>query len=240
LRPRGWDKEVEIKSMQKAASQLKGNSDIKSLFHSSFYRPLFLGLFVNTFQQWSGIDAVMFNTASLFVTAGQDPGSQNSLREALKGAILVNAVQVLVTIYASTAVEKFGRKKLLSLSYLGMGACNMFVAIYGHSSASLKIGLFVFYIALFAIGSGPVTSLFCSEIFPSRTQTLGMTICSVTNRIHSFLVISTFSYLISLFGQNGVFAIYGLICLVASAYFLTVVETKDKTFEEIEQAFQGQ
>ena len=75
----------------------------------SIYKPLLISVFLMFFQQWSGINAVMFYTVEIFQTANL-PFSPNV------STVIIGAVQVGATFLAVLLMDRAGRRVLLLLA----------------------------------------------------------------------------------------------------------------------------
>lgn len=108
------------------------------------------------FQQFSGINAVIFYSVSIFKSAG------SNLDPAIC-SIIVGVVQVLMTFAAATLVERAGRRILLLISSTVMCICLAVLGVYfylkEHGHDVSKIGMIpllslVLFIVCFSIGYG--------------------------------------------------------------------------------------
>lgn len=115
---------------------------------------LFTSLMLMLFQQFSGINAVIFYTNSIFESAG------STLDPAIC-SIIVGVVQVLMTFASAVLIEKAGRKILLLQSSIVMGACLITLGIYFHlkdggsnveSIGWLPLAAVVLFIVSFSLG----------------------------------------------------------------------------------------
>jgi MFS family permease len=75
------------------------------------------------FQQFSGINAVIFYMLPIFESAG------STLDPAI-ASIIVGVVQVLMTFVSAVLIDKAGRKILLLQSSVVMGLCVIVLGIY--------------------------------------------------------------------------------------------------------------
>lgn len=230
----GWnvDEEFSLLSQQIKKDRVVDGFNISSLFHvlksdSTITRALLIGFSLQIFQQGSGINAVMFNTASLF-------NSKISLsnQAGLLYAILVNIFQVLLTIVSSFFVDRQGRKFLLLISYTGMAVCSLLTFVF-----QIHVLFMVLYIGFFSIGAGPVTWIYCGEIYPPKLRSVSMSLATVVNWTMSFFVTASFGSLKEILGSdNSVFFLYGAVsCIGAYTIHFQFPETKDKTDGEIYQ-----
>ncbi|HET9783644.1 MAG TPA: MFS transporter, partial [Terriglobales bacterium] len=100
------------------------------------------------------------------------------------------------------------------------------------------LSLFLF-MASFAVGPGIVVWLALSELMPTRIRSNGMSIALVLNEAASTLIAALF---LPAVGQYGYATLFFLFAGCTIIYFLVAVfwlpETRGKTLEEIEAAFQ--
>ena len=76
----------------------------------ALYRPVLVGVAILTLQQFSGINAIMFYAQNIFRSAGFSSGS-----DAATPALVVAAIQVIVTAASSVFIDHVGRRPLLIL-----------------------------------------------------------------------------------------------------------------------------
>jgi len=88
------------------------------------YIPFILVLFLMFFQQFSGINAAIFFTATIFKQA------QVPLTPTLVSFLAVGIVQVVATVVSVLVVDWRGRKQLLVVSSIGMCASSALLGAY--------------------------------------------------------------------------------------------------------------
>lgn len=124
---------------------------------------LTISLALMLFQQFSGINAVIFYAQSIFVAAG------STLAPAVC-TIIVGVVQVVMTVTSALLIEKAGRRILLLQSSIVMGLCLIMLGVYFHLKETgvdvtnisfLPLTSVVLFIVSFSLGFGPV-SLNCN------------------------------------------------------------------------------
>ena len=87
---------------------------------------------------------------------------------------------------------------------------------------------------------GPVFWLLIAEIYPLRIRGAAMSVATMANWGANFGVTISFLTLLSAIGGVGVFFLFGLLTLVALAYFWRrVPETKGRSLQEIECQLTG-
>ena len=97
---------------------------LKAFRHRAVYFPFILVLLLMFFQQFSGINAVIFYASDIFKKAGFT-GNIN-----LVSFISIGVVQVIATLLSVVLVDKLGRTRLLTISSIGMGLSSFVLAIY--------------------------------------------------------------------------------------------------------------
>jgi SP family galactose:H+ symporter-like MFS transporter len=94
--------------------------------------------------------------------------------------------------------------------------------------------LLIFIIG-FAMSSGPIIWVLCSEIYPLSGRDLGVTFSTATNWIANAIVGQTFLSLLAGFGNGNTFLLYGGLNALFIVFFLMLVpETKGVSLEKIE------
>ena len=107
-----------------------------------------------------------------------------------------------------------------------------------HNGWLVAISLFVF-MAFFAIGPGVCVWLALSELMPTRIRSNGMSIALVLNQAVSTTIAAIFLPTVGKYGYSTMFFGFAgctVIYFVTATWFLP--ETKGKTLEEIEAAFE--
>lgn len=96
-----------------------------NIFHTkdNFKRVAIAGL-IMFFQQWSGIDAIIYYASSIFQSLGLTGGTTALLATGVTGV-----VNVVVTIPAIAIIDKVGRKPLLLAGSVGMFCTMLIVAV---------------------------------------------------------------------------------------------------------------
>lgn len=186
------------------------------VYDSSIRTPFLLGVLLVGFQQWSGINAFVFNTKSLFEEKGVDEDSHSAQKKALVGAIIVNGVQVVFSGLSGALLDRRGRRFFLLLSGIGVTVtCAVMGTVYYYeASNAVKIPVVFTYYAFFAMGLGPVPWVVISEIFPSRSRSILQGVVTVFNWGSAFLVTFSFNKMNETLTTPGTFWFFGAICVV--------------------------
>eukprot|EP00043_Microstomoeca_roanoka_P007023 m.68003 g.68003 ORF g.68003 m.68003 type:complete len:507 (+) comp13662_c0_seq1:177-1697(+) len=240
LRGPGVNVEVELNEIVNNIASEEKSGSIMDVFRGASGRALIVAAALMLFQQFSGINAVIFFSAQIF----EDAGFSNSN----VAALIVSGVQVVVTAISCVLVDKSGRRALLMVSGLGMAASAALLGYFfwmqnNQYSISGTVALVnvIVYIACFSLGLGAIPWLMMSEIFPSRTRGTASSLATLLNWTCSFIVTETFASIKSALHEQGVFWLYGGVCIAGVIYvWLDVPETKGRSLEEIEAYFKGQ
>jgi SP family xylose:H+ symportor-like MFS transporter len=218
--------------------EIKGTLHEKSAPWLSFgFLVIFIGILLSVFQQFVGINVVLYYAGNIFRNMGASTNSS------LLQTILVGSVNLIFTVVAIVTVDKFGRKPLMIIGALGMAVSmiSLGLAFYTHNEGMMALIFMLSYTAFFAMSWGPVTWVLLSEIFPNSVRG-AMSIAVSAQWIANWLVSLTFPimndnhWLTSLFNHGFSYWIYGVMGILAALFVWKLVpETKGKTLEEIEK-----
>lgn len=153
----------------------------------------------------------------------------------------VGVTNVVFTIVAIVLLDKVGRRPLLLigtvgsvLALVGLGVWFQFAAVQQYSILALVFLLF--FVASYAVGLGPVFWLMISEIYPLGVRSKAMGVATVANWAANFVVSYFFLQVVGAVGQSVTFWIYaGFGVLAFAFYYSTLLETKDRSLEQIEE-----
>ena len=218
--------------------EIKGTIHEKEVPWLSFgFFVIFVGIMLSVFQQFVGINVVLYYAGNIFRNMGASTNSS------LLQTIIVGAVNLTFTVVAIMTVDKFGRKPLMIIGAIGM-AISMFAlgfSFYTHNEGVLALVFMLTYVAFFAMSWGPVTWVLLSEIFPNSIRG-AMSIAVAAQWIANWLVSFTFpilndnQMLTEKFNHGFSYWIYGVMGIVAAILVWKLVpETKGKTLEKIEK-----
>lgn len=167
---RGPDADLsdELEDMQKEVDDAsRQRAGILSIFSHRNTRMAFIcSLGLMFFQQFSGINAVIFYTNNIFQSAGSDI-------QPVIATIIVGVVQTVATYISSLLIEKAGRRVLLLQSGTIMGITLIILGVYfklqesGHNVSSfgwLPLVCLILFITSFSLGFGPIPWMMMGEI----------------------------------------------------------------------------
>ncbi|KAK6930593.1 Major facilitator, sugar transporter-like [Dillenia turbinata] len=236
--------EYEIDQLSAALEQEhQGMNDIGYLdvFKSKEIRLAFLaGAGLQAFQQFTGINTVMYYSATIVQMAGF---SSNQL--ALLLSLIIAAMNAAGTVVGIYLIDHVGRRKLAltSLSGVIVSLIILSVSFFLQSSGSLQsfygwfavVGL-ALYIAFFSPGMGPVPWTVNSEIYPEAYRGVCGGMSATVNWVSNLIVAQSFLSLAGAVGTGATFSILAGIAVIAFAFVMVFVpETKGLSFEEVEK-----
>lgn len=199
---------------------------------------LLVGIMLSVFQQFIGINAVLYYGPLMFKNAGF--GTDSSLAQ----TIVVGLALVVFTLVALVTVDRWGRKPLLIT-----GAAIMAVAMFAlgflfnaHAVGIWTLVAAVTYIAGFSLSWGPVTWVMLSEIFPNSIKSKAMAIAVAAQWIAnlfvswSFKILDGNSALNASFNHGFAYWVYGAMSILAALFVMRFVpETKRRSLEAIQE-----
>lgn len=213
----------------------KGRSN---LFSGKYKRVLWLAFMVAFFNQWSGINFILYYAPEILERAGL------AAKESLFNSIAIGGTNLIFTFVGLYLIDRIGRKTLLLIGSFGYIASLAMVAwcFYAHASASILMIFLLGFIAAHAIGQGAVIWVFISEIFPNKVRALGQSFGASTHWV--FAAIITLITPVFLDKDHGVFkdnpwpifAFFAFMMVLQLIWVLTKVpETKGVSLEDLEK-----
>ena len=196
-----------------------------------------VGILMSVFQQFVGINAVLYYAPLMFQNMGA------STDAALLQTVVVGAANVAFTVVAIVTVDHWGRKPLLIAGALVMAVAMIWLGCLFNAQAVGFGALIavVVYIAGFAFSWGPVTWVLLAEMFPNSIKGKGLGIAVAAQWLANLVVSASFkvldgsSALNNLFHHGFAYWIYGVMSLLAALFvWRSVPETKGKSLEAIQ------
>lgn len=230
------DTNEEIKRMTVAEG--KAASDKGNVFISRYRVVLWLAFFVAFFNQWSGINFILYYAPEILERAGL------ASKDSLGNSILIGLTNLVFTFVGLYFIDRAGRKTLLIVGSLGYVVSLSMVAWAFHTGADAGF-LLVFlmlFIAAHAIGQGAVIWVFISEIFPTRVRAAGQAFGASVHWV--FAAIITLITPVFLDADNGIFRdnpwpIFAFFAFMMGLQLIWVLikvpETKGVSLEELEK-----
>lgn len=227
--------EQELHDIQQSFS-LK-NNNWRHLFSKKVRPVLIIAIALGIFQQFFGINTIMYYGPTIFNAAGFHGASSQIL--ATLGMGVVNTIMSVVCVLI---IDRIGRRKLLLIGS-GIAAISLMVVgiAFRHSNQSLfaqwtTLIAMVVYIMGYCISVGSLFWLMISEIFPLSIRGLGMSLATAIQWGANFIVSMTFLSIVHSIGPSDTFWLYGSMCVLCLLFcYLFVPETKGVPLEMIEK-----
>lgn len=245
LRGREADVEPELKGIVKSHTEAErhaSKSALLDLMKKSNLKPLTISLGLMFFQQFSGINAVIFYTVSIFKDAG------STIDENLC-TIIVGVVNFAAIFIATILIDRLGRKILLYISDISMVISLFTLGAFFYCKTNgadvsnvgwLPLASFIIFVVGFSLGFGPIPWLMMGEILPGKIRGSAASVATAFNWMCTFIVTKTFTDIVTSIGQSGAFWMFGSVCFVGLFFVIFCVpETQGKTLEDIERKMCG-
>ena len=225
---------LEMSKIEKSFHNEK-NTSLKQLFNKSYRPVLFIGIMVAIFQQVTGINSIIYYAPTIFKETGIDSSSS------MLQTIVIGVVNIFSTFVAIGLVDRLGRKKLLLIGVLLMGASLVALGLcfqFSYFDHYIVLIFMLLYVASFGSTLGAVVWVYLSEIFPNLIRSLALSIATLSLWLADFAVTLTFPIMTKHLGTSSTMFSYASLCLIAFVYmFFKVKETKGKPLEELETLF---
>ncbi|GFZ51247.1 hypothetical protein JCM24511_09005 [Saitozyma sp. JCM 24511] len=210
-------------------------------FRKEYIKRIHVGMGINAFQQWVGVNGFTYFSTVLFAQLGYD----ENMRLILSG--LLTVVQLVGTTVPIFCLDNIGRRPLLLFGSFMLFSCLIINAIviakyndnWGEHLPAAKAGtaFFFMFMFFFEISWGPIAWGIPSEIMPSAIRTKGVALSSASNWFSNFIVGLVVPPLVAAVS-------YGSFALFSGTSFLAIVwvycfvpETTNKTLEQLAGAF---
>ncbi|KAJ3702872.1 hypothetical protein LUZ61_006577 [Rhynchospora tenuis] len=200
---------------------------------------LVIAILLQIFQQFAGINAIVFYAPVLFITLGFKSDAS------LYSAVIIGAVNVLSTLVSIYSVDRVGRRMLLLEAGVQMLLSQAIIAVilgikFTNQSDNLShdwaIPVVVFvctFVASYAWSWGPLGWLIPSETFPLETRSAGQSVAVCVNLLFTFVIAQAFLSMLCHM-KYGIFAFFsGWVIIMSIFVLLFLPETKDVPIEQM-------
>jgi len=219
------------KELQDIVASIHQERDGEPLFSYKYRLPIFLAVSIAIFNQFTGINAIIYYLNDIFAKAGFSRVSADLQ------AVAIGATNLVFTVIAMAVIDKLGRKKLLLIGSVGMafslaGVSAIFFS--GHHQ-NLLLWMLVGFIAFFAFSQGAVIWVFISEVFPNQVRAKGQSLGTFTHWTMNALISGIFP-MVAAFSGGYPFAFFSAMMVVQFFVVLFLYpETKGLSLEEMQK-----
>ncbi|KAI8964677.1 general substrate transporter [Daldinia sp. FL1419] len=216
---------------------------IKSLFQTrAMIKRVMVATVTMFFQQWTGINAVLYYAPSIFTSLGMSNTTTSLLATGVVGIAMF-----VFTVPAVLYIDRVGRKPVLTIGAIGMATCHIIIAVIvaknadqwasqsaaGWAAAAM-VWLFVIH---FGYSWGPCSWIIVAEIWPLSSRPYGTSLGASSNWMNNFIVGQVTPIMLNEIGY-GTYVLFGLLTFMGAGFiWFFVPETKRLTLEEMDVIF---
>ena len=222
--------EASQEVMRIAASvRHEASSKSESVLAPAHRRSLLIALALGLFNQFSGINAVLYYANDIFARAGFATISS------AEQTVAVGAANLLFTFVGMALIDRIGRRPLLILGAVGMTAAlaGVTVIFFSGTHESLLLPLLIVFIAFFAASQGAVVWVYLSEIFPNSVRETGQSVASFWLWMLTAIVTGVFPRVAE--ASSGFAFLFFTLAMITQAFVVHrfFPETRGRTLESI-------
>ena len=232
------DPDAEIETITKSNEHEARSGHSTNFFSSKYKTVIWLAFMVAFFNQWSGINFILYYAPEILERAGL------AAKDSLFNSIAIGGTNLVFTFVGLYLIDKAGRKTLLTIGSIGYIISLSMVAwaFYSGAGAGFLLMFLLLFIASHAVGQGAVIWVFISEIFPNRVRATGQSFGASVHWVFAALI--TLITPVFLDKDNGIFkdnpypifAFFAFMMVLQLVWVLTKVpETKNVSLEELEK-----
>jgi SP family arabinose:H+ symporter-like MFS transporter len=225
---------AELAAIRGAAQAEEGR--FSELIDPTYFRPLLIAVVLMIGSQFCGINAIIYYSSKIFESAGA------AKQDAFTSTVWMGFVNLIFTFVAVGLVDKVGRRPLFligtALQTVALGLIGWM--FHTHHNGMALLVCIVTFTAAFAMSTGPLVWLLCSEIFPNKIRGRAMAVATVAIWAACYIVAQTFPMLndSKAVGPALTFWIYAIVSLGSFVFIsMFVPETKGRSLEEIEASW---
>ncbi|KAH9889404.1 general substrate transporter [Cubamyces lactineus] len=201
-----------------------------------------IGVMMMFFQQWSGINALLYYGPTLMRSLGLQGDAAT-----LMSAGGVGIVQFLAVLPAIAFIDRLGRRPLLRGGSMAMALSHLLIAslVWTYSNdwpshaLAARVALMCVYTftAAYGVSYGPIGWILPSEVFPLSARSKGVALSTASNWLNNFLI----GLLTPVFMErsaSATFLIFAIACSLGYVWSTCAVpETANVSLEEIDAVF---
>jgi len=202
----------------------------EKLFSRKYKFPLFLAFSISFFNQFSGINALLYYARRIFSEAGLGDDA------VFLSTVGIGIANFIFTLLGVALIDRLGRKQLMyigSVGYIITLTTTALAFAFGWSNV-IPPALFLF-IGAHAIGQGAIIWVFISEIFPNHLRSKGQSFGTSVHWWLAAIIPAMVPALFTSIGPGWVFAIFAIFMVFQLLFVWKFMpETKGKSLEELE------
>ncbi|CAN8100976.1 unnamed protein product [Discula destructiva] len=216
---------------------------IGSLFKTkAMLRRVMVATVTMFFQQWTGINAVLYYAPTIFKQLGMGSNETSLLATGVVGIVMFVA-----TIPAVLYVDRVGRKPVLAIGAIGMATCHIIIAVivaknenqWASQAAAgwAAVAMVWLFVVHFGYSWGPCAWILVAEIWPLSSRPYGVSLGASSNWMNNFIVGQVTPDMLAAM-PYGTYILFGLLTYLGAVFiWFFVPETKRLTLEEMDVIF---
>jgi len=231
------DVDTEVASIKESYHHEARAGRTSKFFSSKYKTIIWLAFLVAFFNQWSGINFILYYAPEILERAGL------AAKESLFNSIAIGGTNLIFTFVGLYLIDRIGRKKLLIIGSLGyiISLATVAWCFYSEANPTLLMTFLLIFIAAHAIGQGAVIWVFISEIFPNKVRAMGQSFGASTHWLFAALITLITPVFLDkddgIFRANPwpIFAFFAFMMALQLVWVLTSMpETKGISLEQLE------
>ncbi|KAF7958744.1 hypothetical protein EAE96_002277 [Botrytis aclada] len=210
-------------------------------FASDSIKRTHVGILLMFFQQFVGINALIYYSPTLFARMGLGSEMQLIMSGVLNICQLIGVGSSLFT------MDRYGRRPLLIIGSFFMTISHVMIAVmvclysydwHIHQAAAwASVALLLFYMVVFGASWGPVPWAMPSEIFRSDLRAKGVALSTCSNWLNNF-IIGLITPPLVVYTNWGAYVFFTVFCALSGVWtWLYVPETKGCKLEDLDDLF---
>jgi MFS family permease len=167
---------------------------IGSLFRTkSMFKRVIVATVTMFFQQWTGINAILYYAPTIFESLGLGSNTISLLATGVVGIVMF-----IATIPSVLYIDKLGRRPILTIGAIGMATCHIIIAAIvakyrdswdTHSGAGwAAVAMVWLFVVHFGYSWGPCAWIIVAEIWPISNRPYGIALGASSNWMNNFIV----------------------------------------------------
>jgi MFS family permease len=222
----------------KEQNAVEAQVSVTTLMQPKYSRIMWLAFMVAFFNQWSGINFILYYAPRILAAAGL------AEQESLLNSVALGGTNLVFTFVGLYLIDRLGRKTLLLIGSFGyiISLAMVAYAFYTGASSTFLLVFLLLFIAAHAVGQGAVIWVFIAEIFPNKVRGLGQAFGASIHWVFAALITLIAPIFIDdvdgIFKENPwpIFAFFGVMMTWQLFWVLTKVpETKGVSLEDLEK-----
>jgi MFS transporter, sugar porter (SP) family len=230
--------QTEVASISTSVQNELSKGQSKGFFSSKYKTILWLAFMVAFFNQFSGINFILYYAPEILERAGL------AAKESLFNSIAIGGTNLIFTFVGLYLIDKAGRKTLLIIGSIGYIISLAMVAwsFYANAGPAVLMVFLLLFIAAHAVGQGAVIWVFIAEIFPNSIRATGQSFGASVHWVFAALITLVTPVFLDakdgIFNENPwpIFAFFAFMMALQLVWVLTKVpETKGVSLEDLEK-----